>query len=112
MELNVCPRQPIKNENPMYRILHIPTSTFMYEFVLPSHFHRHVPWLNAKFELPLESINEGRYIIAEYTSIEEAQIKLNDFLTSIIPNRKLYRDHPEKYTLYLNLLYYEIVETN
>ena len=51
-------------------------------------------------------------IIAEYTSIEEAQIKLNDFLTSIIPNRKLYRVHPEKYNLYLNLLYYEIVETN
>ena len=105
MELNVCPRQPIKNENPMYRILHVPTSTFMYEVVIPSNF-RIDPWLNAKFELSLESINEGRYILAEYISIEDAQIKLNDFLTSIIPHRELYRDHPEEYDLYLDLLYY------
>ncbi len=96
----------------MYRILHLPTSTFMYEFVILSHFHRHVPWLNAKFELSQESIKNGRYIIAEYISIEEAQIKLEEYLKTILPRRSLYRNHPEVFDLYSDLLYYEIIKIN
>ena len=68
--------------------------------------------VKCEFELPQESINNKRYIIAEYSSVEEAQTKLKHYLKIIMPNRKLYLDHPEMFALYSDLLFYEIVETN
>ncbi len=88
----------------MYKILHIPTSTFMLTGT-----ESWVYWLTAKFELDEISYHSS-YKEFTTTSKEKAIKLLNQYINNIIPQRALYESNPELYLDYLNTNLYEIIE--
>ena len=88
----------------MYKILHIPTSTFMLTGI-----ESWVYWLTAKFELDEISYYTS-YKEFTATSKEKARKLLNHYINNVIPKRDLYKSNPELYLDYLNTNLYEIIE--